>query len=288
VRRAGRKVTPALTWALAWALAWGTPLGAQEGGGASGEALDAVERAMLDGAFGEARERMAAWWEAASQSADRERLQRAIWLRARLTVEPDEAERLYRQLVLEYPGGPWSDQALLRLASGAQAQGDSEAEARYLQILVRDYPASPHRVEARARLARASAPAAAAPAPATTRAAPEPRVEPEVEPAAPVRAEAPVSARPAAVPPAQAAPHTVQLGAFGSRAAAEALAGELTRAGMEVRLVQVEGSPLYRVRTGGWTEPAEAESARDALRARGFEAIVSADRDRERPAAPGA
>jgi hypothetical protein len=80
--------------------------------------------------------------------------QHAIWLRALLTTDPEFSELDYRRLVIEYPGGPYSDGALLRLAQGARAWGDLEAARRYLEILVRDYPLSPLRAVGRCFVAR--------------------------------------------------------------------------------------------------------------------------------------
>ena len=44
--------------------------------------------------------------------------QRGLWLRAILTVDPLMAGLDFQRLVLEYPGGAHSDEALLRLGFG--------------------------------------------------------------------------------------------------------------------------------------------------------------------------
>ncbi len=268
-----------------------TGVAAQGQGPAAG--LAAVEAALLDGRFEEARDRVEAWWTSEAGSADRGSFQRALWLRARLTVDPEGAELLYRRLAVEYPGGPYSDQALLRLARGAEARGEREIAARYLEILIRDYPESPHRVEARAELARvsAAAPAAATTPPPATQ-APPPNADPppntQPPPARDTVAPPPVQPPPATPEPTQAAPaaitgpYTVQLGAFGGRDAAMSLASTLRRAGLEARVVQVEGSPLFRVRADSFPSRVAAEARVRELRERGFEAILSADADRER------
>jgi len=258
------------------------------------QVLQAAETALEEGRFSEAREGVEAWWAGGEAGRDRQTVQHALWLRARLTVDPEAAELLYRRMVVEFPGGAWSDQALLRLASGAQARDDREAAQRYLQILVRDYPASPFRVQARNELSRLEAQAArpgTGPAPRATE-GPAPRAAPpQPTPAAPAapRADPPPAAAPApATPPpatggARQGSFTLQFGAFGESTRARAVAGELQRAGLDARVVQVEGSPLFRVRAEAFVTREEADARAVALRERGFEVIVSPDRERERP-----
>jgi outer membrane protein assembly factor BamD (BamD/ComL family) len=72
-----------------------------------------------------------------------------MWLRGLLTVDPEMAELDLRRLVVEYPGGPFSDQALIRLAHGARAQSDDVQALEYLNVVLRDYPESPLRNAAR-------------------------------------------------------------------------------------------------------------------------------------------
>ncbi len=59
------------------------------------------------------------------------------------------AELDLRRLVVEYPGGAFSDRALLRLAQGAIARAEDDRGLEYLELLLRDYPQSPLRDEAR-------------------------------------------------------------------------------------------------------------------------------------------
>lgn len=240
---------------LAWALA-GDPSPAA----AQSDELARAEAAMERGRFGEARERVERWWEGPGPTAaGRDDRQRALWLRARLTVDPEMAELDFRRLVLEYPQGLFSDQALLRLAQGAEARRDIEAARRYLEILLRDYPASAVRPEARSRLARL----------------------PEGTPAA-----SPGATRSEAAAPETGGAWAVQLGAFTSEEAAGALAQEARTAGLGVRVVRVEGSPLFRVRLGSFATREEAEAEVRRAAERGFAGFVSGDRERERPAEP--
>ena len=57
-------------------------------------------------------------------------------------MDPAQAQLDYRRLVIEYPGGPYSDQALLRIAQAEFAAGDSAAAARDVQRIGREYPGS--------------------------------------------------------------------------------------------------------------------------------------------------
>ncbi len=241
------------------------PVAAQSPGQGS-PALDTVETRIAEGRFPEAREGLERWWEGEAQ-APREERQQALWLRARLTVDPAMAELDYRRLVVEYPGGPWSDAALLRLAQGAEFRGDEAAARQYLGILSRDYPQSPYRVEARERLARLEAgefPPAVGSGTEGTPPSPSPQ-----------------AAREEAAPEA-AGLYTVQLGAFSTEEGARAHAAELGRAGLDVRVVQVDGSPLFRVRSGGFQSRDEAEVAARVPQGMGYPALVATDRDRER------
>lgn len=111
--------------------------------------LDLVEELMADSRYLEARGVLLDWWEDRAASAERGELQRAIWLRAVLTVDPTLAEQDFRRLAIEFPGGPWSDEALMRLARIAELRGDIGTARAHLEVLVRDYPGSPLRPEAR-------------------------------------------------------------------------------------------------------------------------------------------
>lgn len=271
--------------------------------------LAEAERLMTDGRFAEARTALEAWYEAEGEGADRIERQYAIWLRALLTTDPEEAELDYRRLVIEYPGGQYSDGALLRLAQGARAWGDLEATRRYLEILVRDYPLSPLRVEARTFLARldqtpplrglVGAPASpgtpagnpAPPGPASPVSEAPPSLPPPASPegwvsgagptVGPVPAVDPPNSPIGPAPPAGEGIFTLQLGAFSTDARAAMVAGDARSAGIDVRIVKVEGSDLIRVRHGAFLTREEAEVGAQLLRSLGLEAVITSDRDRE-------
>ncbi|TVP43333.1 MAG: hypothetical protein EA350_13885 [Gemmatimonadales bacterium] len=282
----GRFALVPFTCVVFMALAVGTgPLHAQARADGGRQALEATEIALAEGRYADARARIEGWWQAGEAGRDRTDVQKAIWLRGRLTVEPEAAELLYRRLVVEFPGGAWSDQALIRLSHGARARGEVDVARRYLEILIRDYPGSPHRVEARSGLAQleggarpSTTPPATSATGQTTSQAPAP-----ASPPAPAPAPAQGPSRPQAQPPQPTGTFAVQFGAFGQVASAASLSRELEGAGLDVRLVRVDGSPLIRVRLGRFPSRAAAESRAAELRERGFEVMVSADGDREAP-----
>lgn len=258
--------------------------GVPAGLSAQSEQLARVDRLLEDGRFGEARTVLEGWLDGGWDGSSRQDRQHGLWLRAVLTIDPGMAELDLRRLVVEYPGGSFSDEALLRLAHAARLRRDDQAAVDYLEILVRDYPESPHRVEARSLLSRMAGGAR-----------PEAATEPAPPPAAPVPAEtvadapserddpppAPTTAEPAAEP----GPYTVQLGAFSTETRALTLALEIRDAGFagpfEPRVVRLDGSELARVRIGGFATRDEAQAFAAKVRERGFEAVVSSDRDRE-------
>lgn len=273
--------------------------------------LTEAERLLTEGRFAEARGVLERWYEAEGEGASRIDRQYAIWLRALLTTDPEVAELDYRRLVIEYPGGQYSDGALLRLAQGARAWGDLDAARRYLEILVRDYPQSPLRVEARTFLARLDQDppiggftgltgGTEIPASSATLTPSAPPGVPAAPPASPPPGSPVASALPSSGPAVGPFPgsgptgtsaldgatadygvFTLQLGAFSTEARAQTVAEDARSAGIQVRIVKVSGSDLIRVRHGAFVTREEAEGGVRALRALGFEAVISSDRDRE-------
>jgi cell division septation protein DedD len=229
-------VRPWLVGAVALALVLApAPTSAQET-----TRLDRVEELARVGRTEDARDVLREWWDVAYQSASRKDVQEALWLRGRLAAEPARAALDFRRLVVEFPGGIHSDDALLRLAQAAFAAGDSAAAARDVHRLATEYPGSDARHEGEAWLAAAGSP------PPAYRAADHTRTE-----------EAPARR------PDDTRRFSVQLGAFSERARAAALRDRAVEAGLQARLAIVPGSPLVRVRVGRFDS---AEAARDILR----------------------
>lgn len=262
---------------IAAGLLWLVPIGLS---GQSGE-LDRVDRFLQEGRFEEARAGLEEWLDSEWDGASRDERQQGLWLRAVLTIDPGMAELDYRRLAVEFPGGSFSDGALLRLAHAARLRGDEEIAAEYLAVLVRDYPASPHRVEARSLLSQMSGDASATsegplPAPSASTASrptPDTRAGPRSDPTP--------------AQPDDRGPFTIQLGAFSTEARATSFALDFMDAGLDAflqpRVVILEGSELARVRVGAFTTREEADTAAEEVRARGFDAVVSSDRESEEP-----
>lgn len=253
------------------------PAAAQE------SALDEVEALVASGRVDSARERLLAWWEAGREESAAVERQRALWLRGRLTVDPGMARRDYMRLVLEHPGGPYSAAALQRLAQGADAGGRHAAAADYYEQILREYPGSPHRLEARRWLeenreavARSREERAAARSEAAAETSAPERDAPERADAAGAEAEG-------ADQPSASGGVTVQLGAFSSEERARSVLDAARNEGFDgLRLVRTPESELVRVRAGRFPDRDAADALRTRLRERGFDAVVVTDASRER------
>jgi hypothetical protein len=245
----------------------GAPAGAQEP-----PTLDRVEELARLGRTEEARVMALEWWRSSGPRASRRDTQRGLWLRGQLTPDAAQAVLDFNRLVVEYPGGPWSDLALLRLAQAAYAAGDSAAAAAHVARLLLEYPASPVRSEAEAWLATAG--------PVSQPAAPDSGIaRPD---SAPARPPAPAPAGDAAAA-SGTGEFTIQLGAFSTVARAESLLRQLADAGFEGRLARVPGSDLVRVRLGRFDSTEGAEALLWRVRDRGFTAAMARDAHREEP-----
>jgi hypothetical protein len=242
--------------------------------------LDRVDALVVSGRADDARAALTQWWAVGGRGpmvgARRAELQRGLWLRGVLTVDPAQAALDFQRLVVEFPGGAWTDQALLRLARIADARGERTRAREQLTALLRDYPASAHRAEAERMLAAVEAGAPPPSATAVTSAA-----RARARPAADTAADA---AATSAAAPAPTGGWTVQIGAFANPVRARALRDELVAAGIDARLVTVRPSPLLRVRAGRFADEDQAQALRRGLAARGYDATVSADAEREEEA----
>jgi len=177
--------------------------------------------------------------------------------------------------VLEFPGGSYSDEALVRLGLISSAGGDVPRAARYFQTLVTDYPRSPQRrraqewlaenlgaIEEAALTAEAGVELQAGAADADAR---------EPEPSPPFQAET-VSNR-----------YAVQVGAFESEERARRLVASINASGFRARIVRVPGSSLLRVRIGAFLDRSGAVELMDRVRRRGHEATIAVDVAEEEP-----
>lgn len=118
------------------------------------QGLERVEELMSAGEGERARQLLAGWLESAPPTAQ---LPWGIWLEGRLASDPEVAALHYGRVTVEFPGSDFADDALLRLAMLADAQGDWREARERLNSLLRDYPDSPLRLEAGERLRRTPA-----------------------------------------------------------------------------------------------------------------------------------
>lgn len=254
---------------------------------AQGPALGQVERLASTGRAEEARAMLLEWWEDDRSDASRGDLQLGLWLRGRLTVDPGQAAREFRRLVIEYPGGRYADQALFRLVQGAYAQGDLERVRTYMTSLTRDHPGSPVLETAEAWMTRAST---AGPPPILQVVEAEESEDPRTEDT-PVEESVAEPSPPVVAPSQDTATagtssqgrYTVQLGAFLDESRAQALLARASLADLDVRLVRVEGSRLVHVRVGRFYSSAQAGVSFQNVTALGFTAAVVRDAQNEEP-----
>jgi len=243
--------------ALILAAGVAVPVGAQE-------SLDVVDSLALAGRADEARTVLESWWQGQRVRSSRRDRQRGLWLRAILTVDPRMASLDFQRLVLEYPGGSHSDEAMLRLGLIAAAAEDLPRAAGYFRTLVTDYPRSRLRRQAEEWLSENMVAVEEAEAAADADA-----LEPEVD--SPDGAET-------------AAPrYAVQVGAFESEERARSLLAAVNASGFRARIVRVPGSPLVRVRIGTFLDRTGADELMVRVRRRGHEATIAVDVAEEEP-----
>jgi hypothetical protein len=77
----------------------------------------------------------------------------ALYWRGRLAATRADAERFHRRVIIEYPSVPQAGAALVALADLAQANGDRDRAASYLDRLLGDHPGHAERGRAALRLA---------------------------------------------------------------------------------------------------------------------------------------
>ena len=262
--------------ALILAVGVTVPMGAQE-------SLDVVDSLAAAGRADEARTALEAWWDNERVPSGRLDRQRGLWLRAILTVDPRMAGLDFQRLVLEYPGGSHSDEALLRLGLISAAAEDLPRAAGYFRTLVTDYPRSPQRRRAQEWLTQnfvAVEEAELAEAESRESESREPEF-PEPEFPEPESREPEVGASEPAE--AVAARYAVQVGAFESEERARSLLASVNASGFRARLVHVTGSTLVHVRIGAFLDRAGAAELIDRVRRRGHEATIAVDVGEEEP-----
>ena len=264
----GRRISPGRRAGALLFLAAILPAVAPEAGEAQeGASLAEVESLMAQGRIMEARGTLETWWTSRFSQASGSDRQHGIWLRGKLTVDPSMAELDFRRLVLEFPGGPYTDDAMYRLGLSADQKGELREASSHFERLVRDYPSSPRLPEAHAWIRSHRNQVAALP---------------EAAPVSePTSAETP--SRQVRVPLAEsrgagpAGEFAVQLGAFRSLERALSVAQQVRESGHDPRVVRTPGNDLARVRVGRFPSRDGADQLARALEALGFEVTLATD-----------
>lgn len=262
------------------------PVAAQSG-------LERVEQLTRVGRSEEARVALLDWWENERSGATRRELQRGLWLRGRLTVDPVQAELDFQRLVLLYPSGQFTPDAVLRLAQASWAMGDEPAARGYMDTLRRDYRRTDAWERAQAWIADAgplpppgdtptraveSVPASTTGDPGDTTVA-RPSTDSGRDPDE-VTEPLPTEEAPAET----VMNYYVQLGAFADEERALSLYEEVRAQDVDVRVVRVEGSQFTHVRVGRFAERAAAVALLEELSEQGIRGALVRDDRPERPA----
>jgi cell division protein FtsN len=189
----------------------------------------------------------------------------------------------FQRLVLEYPGGSHSDEAMLRLGLISAAGEDLPRAAGYFRTLVTDYPRSRLRRQAEEWLSENIVAVEEAEAAAREEEAAVGEEEAEAREAA---------ANADALEPEEDSPdgaetasprYAVQVGAFESEERARSLLAAVNASGFRARIVRVPDSPLVRVRIGTFLDRTGADELMVRVRRRGHEATIAVDVAEEEP-----
>jgi hypothetical protein len=242
--------------------------------GQSTPVLDSVERAADLGEADEARRMLAGWFASPGASDRRADVERARFLRARLTADLDSARVDYLWVAVR-GDARYGAAARLRLAQLYVAEGRLDRAEADLARMRADFPGSPLTFTSWLWTGNVLAASGDRPgACAAWETAASLRGTPAAESDRELVRTALESCRPGGAP-AHTESFSVQLGAFGSRETAEEVRNRVVASGATARVLDPpEPDGLYRVRSGRF-DGREA-AARHALRLAdaGFESIV--------------
>lgn len=285
---------------LCLSLAPFTAVAAQQPEGADSDTTFlAAQRLVVEGRGPEGRAIIARELAAAPEGSPR--YVEALYWRAALAATAADAERDYKRIIIEFPVSRRSESALIGLAQLELARGDRAQAMQHLERVVREHPSGPSRARASFWMARVhfdegNFPRACARLEDSRRHTPGEAVEMRnqleyyaqrcegvdttvVVRAAPAESTRAMPVRPGAVATQPSVPargarvYTVQIGAFASRADADAKHRQLRAQGHSTRVVKV--GALWRVRIGRYaSREAAADSAR-ALKAKRIDAFVT-------------
>jgi hypothetical protein len=266
----------------------------------------AAQRLVVEGRGQEGRAIIARELAAAPEGSPR--YVEALYWRAALAATAADAERDYKRIIIEFPVSRRSETALVGLAQLELARGDRSQAMQHLERVVREHPTGPSRARASFWMARVhfdegNFPRACARLQDSRRHTPTDAVEmrnqleyyaqrcegvdttvvvrttqAESTRAMPPRpgsvATQPASQRAAVrAPSSGAGAYTVQVGAFASRADADAKHRQLSAQGHGTRVVKV--GALWRVRLGRYATRAAAAEVARSLKAKRVDAFVT-------------
>ncbi len=243
--------------------------------GQSSPVLDSVERAADLGQPDEARRFLDDWF-ASSEAFDRQAdVERARFLRARLTADLDSARVDYLWVAVR-AGDRYGAAARLRLAQLYVAEGRLDHAEEDLARMRADFPGNPLTFTSwlwtgnvRSAAGDLAGACAAWEAAASLQGSPATRSDRELVRSALEGCRDPRSAA------AATESFSVQLGAFSSRETAEDLRNRVVASGAAARVVEpVDPGGLYRVRSGRYAGREEAARHAVSLAEAGFESIV--------------
>jgi cell division protein FtsN len=188
-----------------------------------------------------------------------------------------------QRLVLEYPGGAHSDEALLRLGLISAAAENLTRAAGYFRTLVTDYPRSPQRRRAQEWLSENFVAVEEAELANAESRELEVRERDSRELGVPEPGSREIEADDPESTEAASTRYAVQVGAFESEERARSLLASVNASGFQARLVHVTGSALAHVRIGAFLDRARAVDLMDRVRRRGHEATIAVDVAEEEP-----
>lgn len=273
--------------------------------GAADTTFLAAQRLVVEGRGQEGRAIIARELAAAPEGSPR--YVEALYWRAALAATAADAERDYKRIIIEFPVSRRAESALVGLAQLELARGDRSQAMQHLERVVREHPTGPSRARASFWMARVhfdegNFPRACARLDDSRRHTPADAVEMRnqlayyaqrcegvdttvVVRATPAESTRAMPSRPGSVAtspagrsstsaPARAATtYTVQIGAFASRADADARHRQLSAQGHAPRVVKV--GALWRVRIGRYSSRDAAAAAARSLKAKKIDAFVT-------------
>jgi len=264
----------------------------------------AAQRLVVEGRGQEGRAIIARELAAAPEGSPR--FVEALYWRAALAATAADAERDYKRIIIEFPVSRRAESALVGLAQLELARGDRSQAMQHLERVVREHPTGPSRARASFWMARVhfdegNFPRACARLEDSRRHTPSEAVEMRNQleyyaqrcegvdttvvvratPGEPTRAMPPrpgavatsSAQRPPVPSPTRSAAYTVQIGAYGNRADADARHRQLSAQGHAPRVVKV--GALWRVRIGRYPTRDAAAAAARALKAKKVDAFVT-------------